>query len=378
MGAGRSASLPEPVVYGDFLDLRARVIANPQAANADDLARLLALNPYDLDSLKLAARFAERARDHASVICHATRVVELEQDAGPYWAMLGNAFWLSGDGANAERCLLRARDYKADHPQSAAILGDIHLAARDYAGAAGHYREAVRREPDRAELWMKLADTQQALGRKPDVALALEEVLKRKPEMWDKRTQLIDYYLDTAAGEAAKRHLQTSLSLLPGDVSLLSRLAAYAERLGQPQDALRLWARTIELDRSYEPGHYSLARIYKDAGSWDKALSAAETGVGAAPKSARLAALEADALSALDRIEDSRLFLRAEILQINDRELLRRAADSEDRYGSSSAKYYEPLVAALRGAGEAESVWRPAAERGLRASIREGSEEHKS
>jgi hypothetical protein len=182
----------------------------------------------------------------------------------------------------------------------------------------------------------------------------------------------MDYYLDTAAGEAAKRHLQTSLSLLPGDVSLLSRFATYAERLGQPQDALRLWARTIELDRSYEPGHYSMARIYKDAGSWDKALSAAETGVAAAPKSARLAALEADALSALDRIEDSRLFLRAETLQIEDGELLRRAADSEDRYGSSSAKYYEPLVEALRGAGEAESVWRPAAERGLRASIREG------
>jgi len=365
-------ALPEPVVYGDFLDLRARVIANPQAATADDLARLLALNPYDLDSLKLAAGFAERARDYASVIRHATRVVELEESAGPYWAMLGYGYWGVGDGANAERCLLRAREYKADHPRSAAILGDIHLAAKDYAGAAGHYREAVQREPDRTELWLKLADTQQALGRKPDVALALEEVLKRQPEMWDKRTQLMDYYLDTADGEAAKRHLQTGLGLLPGDVSLVSRFAAYAERLGQPQDALRLWARTIELDRSYEPGHYSLARIYKDAGSWDKALSAVETGVGAAPKSARLAALEADALSALDRVEDSRLFLRAEILQIKDSGLLRRAADSEDRYGSSSAKYYEPLVAALRGAGEAESVWRPAAERGLRASIREG------
>jgi tetratricopeptide (TPR) repeat protein len=142
--------------------------------------------------LKLAAGFAERARDHASVIRHATRVVELEDAAGAYWAMLGYAFWLSGDGANAERCLLRARQYQADRPQSAAILGDIHLAARDYAGAADHYREAVRREPDRAELWLKLADTQQALGRKPDVALALEEVLKRKPEMWDKRSQLMD------------------------------------------------------------------------------------------------------------------------------------------------------------------------------------------
>src|SRR5450759_650232 len=364
-------ALPEPTAYGEFLALRAKASANPPEASAEDLARLLAVNPYDLESLKLAAGFAERARDHASVIRHATRVVELEEANGPYWAMLGYAYWLSADGANAERCLLRARECKADHPQSAAILGDIHLAAKDHAGAAVHYREAVRREPDRVELWLKLADTQQALGRKPDVALALEEVLKRRPEMWDKRTQLMDYYLETAGTAAAKLHLQTGMGLLPGDLPLVSRFAVYAERLGQPQDALRLWARTIELDRTYEPGHYSLARIYKEAGAWDKALTAAEAGFAAAPKSARLAALEADALTALDRVEDSRLFLRAETARIPDRELLRRAADSEDRYGRSSPKYYQPLVEALRAAGEAESVWRPVAERGLRAAIRE-------
>jgi hypothetical protein len=364
-------ALPEPPAYGEFLALRAKVSANPAVASADDLTHLLAVNPYDLESLKLAAGFAERARDHASVIRHATRVVELEEANGPYWSMLGYAYWLSADGANAERCLLRAREFKADHPQSAAILGDIHLAAKDHAGAAVHYREAVRREPDRVELWLKLADTQQALGRKPDVALALEEVLKRRPEMWDKRTQLMDYYLETAGAAAAKLHLQTGMGLLPGDLPLVSRFAVYAERLGQPQDALRLWARTIELDRTYEPGHYSLARIYKEAGAWDKALTAAEAGFAAAPKSARLAALEADALTALDRVEDSRLFLRAETARIPDRELLRRAADSEDRYGRSSPKYYQPLVEALRAAGEAESVWRPVAERGLRAAIRE-------
>jgi tetratricopeptide (TPR) repeat protein len=365
-------ALPEPAAYGEFLVLRAKVSANPPAASADELARLLAVNTYDLDSLKLAVGFAERARDYPTVIRHAARVVEMEPENGTQWAMLGSAHWQAGDGINAERCLLRAREFKADHPQSAAILGDIHIAAKDHAGAAEHYREAVRREPDRVPLWLKLADTQQALGHKSEAALALEEVLKRQPAMWDKRTQLIDYYLETAGDVAAKGHLQTGIGLLPGDLSLVSRFAVYAERLGQPPDALRLWARTIELDRSYEPGHYGLARIYKDAGTWDKALSAAEAGVAAAPKSARLAALEADALTGLDRLEDARLFLRAETSLIDDRELLRRAADLEDRYGSESPKYYEPLVAALRGAGETESVWRPAAERGLRASIREG------
>ena len=237
------------------------------------------------------------------------------------------------------------------------------MAARDHNGASVHYREAVRREPERVELWLKLADTQQALGRKSDAAAALEEVLKRKPAMWDKRTQLMDYYLEAADGNAAKRHLQTGMGMLPDDVPLVSRFATYAERLSQPQDALRLWGRAIELDVAYEPGHFAVARLYKDSGNWAKALAAAEAGMAAA-KSARLAALEADALTALDRTDDARLFLRAVTAQMKDRELLARAADFEDRYGGAASKYYWPLVEALRGAGEAESNWRAVAERG--------------
>jgi tetratricopeptide (TPR) repeat protein len=370
--SGSADTLPEPAAYGEFLELRARLSANPAEVKADDLSRLLAVNPYDLESLKLATGFAERAGDHAAAIRYASRVVELDESAGPYWATLGNAYWLSGDGANAERCLLRARQCQADHPQSAAILGDIHLAARDFAGAGAHYAEAVRREPGRVPLWLKLADARQAAGSKPEAALALEEALKRQPLMWDRRTQLMDYYLEAGGAGAAKQHLETGIVLLPAEVSLVRRFAAYAERLGEPREALRLWTRTIELDAAYEPGHYALARLYKDSGDWEKARAAAEAGVAAAPESVRLAALEADALTALGRIEDSRLFLRASTARLKDRELLGRAADYEDRYGTSSPQYYEPLVAALRGAGEADSVWRPVAERGLAASIREG------
>ena len=359
-------ALPEPAVYGEFLALRAKVSANPPAAAAEDVARLLAVNPYDLDSLKLAAGVAERAGDHASVIRHAARVVELEAANGAYWAMVGYAYWRAGDGANAERCLLRARQCQADPPQSAAILGDIRLAALDYAGAGAHYAEAVRREPDRVPLWLKLADARRALGSKPDAALALEEALKRQPLLWDRRTQLMDYYLETGGAAAAGQHLATARGLLPADVSLVSRFAAYAERLGQPREALGLWTRTIQLDAAYEPGHYALARLYKDSGDWPKARAAAESGLAAAPESARLAALEADALTALGLFEDSRLFLRASTARRKDRPLLARAADYEDRYGTSSPQDYEALVAALRGSPEPDSVWRPLAERGLR------------
>ena len=46
--SGSPDTLPQPAAYGEFLKLRAGVAANPAGARAEDLSRLLAVNPYDL------------------------------------------------------------------------------------------------------------------------------------------------------------------------------------------------------------------------------------------------------------------------------------------------------------------------------------------
>jgi tetratricopeptide (TPR) repeat protein len=368
-----ATSLPDLPEYEEFLARRARILhTTPTAA---DFAALLAVNPSDLDTLKLAADAADRAHDTASAIRYTDRIVELEPDDGPYWARLGISYWQTGDPDNAERCLLRARNLGADPFQSAAILGDIRSRKADYSGAVEHYREALRREPDRLELWLKLSDGERRLKRRPEAAQALEEALKRKSDLWPRRIQLIDYYLETADMGAAKRHLAAGIPLLPPDTSLVIRFAVYSERLGLLQDANRLWTRVIALDPSNELGHYSLARLYESTGTWDKALAAAENGLRVAPRSVRLVALQADALVALGRVEDARRVLRSAAGPLPDADLLRRAADLEDRYGSDSPKYYRALLEAMRTAATPEPAWRPLAERGLAASIRESETE---
>ena len=65
------------------------------------------------------------------------------------------------------------------------------------------------------EWWLKLADAEQSSDRKPEVARALEEALKRKPDLWPRRTQAMEHYLEPGDTGAAKRHLAAAIPLLP-------------------------------------------------------------------------------------------------------------------------------------------------------------------
>jgi Flp pilus assembly protein TadD len=371
---GTTATKPLPAVaeYGMFLELRSRLRAG--GVSAPDLAALLAVNPADRESLRMAVDFADRSGEPAQAASFAKRILNLEPENGPYWSRLAYFHWQAGDTEAAESGFLRARTLQADHPQSAAILAGIRAGKKDFSGAVEHYREALRREPERLDLRLAISEAYRSLDRKTDLALALEEVLKRKPDLWAGRTELIDWYLQAGDGAAVRSHVEAALPLLPDNAALLAAFAGYCERLERPRDALRLWSRVVELDGASEIAHYSLARLQRDGGDWNASLAAAEAGTRAVPASARLIAIEVDALSATGRIDRAREVLREACARLADAELFQRAADFEDRYGASAPKYYRGLVEALQRNGEPEAKWKPAAERGLRASIRSASE----
>jgi tetratricopeptide (TPR) repeat protein len=383
--------LPSPAEFADFLNRRAALVRALAATGAPaapalsewnaNLARVLALNPYDRESLGLAVDFADRTHDYPSAVRYASRISEIEPENGANFARLGVFRWNAGDSQGAQQGLLRARELHADHPQSAAILGDIHAAAKDYKAAVTEYSEAVKREPERVELWLKLADNQEAAGSRSGSALALEEALKRRPEMWDRRTQIIDYYLSAGDGVQALRQVQTAIPLLPADARLDSRFAEYAERLERADDAAKLWARVIELDRVNEAAYYSLARLQSQAKKWDQVLATTEAGVTAVPSSGRIEILRVDALTALGRIDDARRDARRAADRFSDPQLNIRAAVFEDRYGTDAPQYYKAAIETSvdraakpdksRGAELDEDGLRAAAEHGLISSIRE-------
>ncbi len=86
---------------------------------------------------------------------------------------------------------------------------------------------------------------------------------------------------------------------------------------------------------------------------------------------ARAVLVKVDSLTAEGRIDEARVAAKSGADRISDRALFARAATFEDRYGTGAPRYFKSLVETLRSAGEPESVWHAAAERGLMASIRE-------
>ena len=116
-------------------------------------------NPYDRESLGHGDGFrgaAPRTRlPFRYPICRPESGRELEPANGPNFACcLG--FFRCADGETRRKpsghfCV--RGELNADHPQSAAILGDIRSGRKDYPVAAADYEEAVKREPKRIELW---------------------------------------------------------------------------------------------------------------------------------------------------------------------------------------------------------------------------------
>ena len=186
----------------------------------------------------------------------------------------GLNYWRVKDGDNAERCLLSAREKSADVRESASILGDIHEARKDPAGAAGHYREAARREPARAELWLKLADASEAANREADSVSAVEEALKLEPDLWTRRIGLVGAL---PGGERRKRRAAaprdgaTAAARRWRDDGQVRGLLGKAGRASA--EALALWRRTMELDPKNETGYFSVARLLGEAGEWGKRRS---------------------------------------------------------------------------------------------------------
>ncbi|MEP7353223.1 MAG: tetratricopeptide repeat protein, partial [Acidobacteriota bacterium] len=373
---GDFSTLPDPSAYADLLKLRsdtALSINAPATLPGDAIAqlnRLVSLNPDDVDTLKLAVDYTERVRNYTQAANYAQAMVGRDASNGSYWARLGVDQAQSGASDNAERSLLKARELGVDHPQSARILGELHFARKDYAGAETHLKEAVRREPDRVEVRLALADVHKQLNQTDLLTQDLEQALQSSPDLLDRRVQLIAVYLDRGDKTDARRHLQAGIGKPPSDAKIAGQFAALCERLDEPDQSLKLWSQAIQLDPTMESAHYGLANLQYQGKNWDKALAAADAGILAAPQSGRLQGTRAEVLVALGRVDEARLSLRGAAEKTPIPEVLTTAAMLEDRYGVQSPAYYRTLVQEARDRSAPDSEWKPLAQQGLRASLR--------
>ncbi len=139
-----------------------------------------------------------------------------------------------------------------------------------------------------------------------------------------------------------------------------------------PEESLSVWKNVIEADPASELAHYRVARLLLDGGGLAESLAAAEKGIEAAPKSARLYLIKAEALDRQSRYFEARQTLRNASKSVADVELLGRLAEMEDVTGLAAPQAYMAMFLARDKANSHSPEPVRTLERALEVSVRDG------
>ena len=378
------ATLPSLEAYAELENLQKQLsdldrVEQPDASQVQQtralLERALAINARDKVALRAGANLYKRGRDYRTAADLIDKLLEVQPRDSGLEAELGHCRYLAGDMDGAEKALLLARESKAGGPTTPEELARIHLARKDDAGALPFLEETLALVGGRAELWFTRADVASRLGNWEKLADSLEKGLKIDRQNLDRRTALVQLYLDHAAGDKALPHVRFVTAAFPRDAAVRRRYAEFLDQLNRPEEALAAWKKTIESDASLEPAHYRVARLLLDGGGVADSLAAAEEGLKAAPQSARLYLIKAEVLERQGRYFDARQTLRSASKVVEDVPLLARLAEMEDVSGPAPRAYVN-LVLAGEKAGANSPELAQALERGLEVAVRD--EDHKS
>ena len=381
MFAAPGAPLPDLVSYAELrrtAKQAAELVGNEKAdaAQAQHVRELLEaalrINPLDGEALRAGADFYQRYKDFKTAAMLLAWLKETHPQDGALDAELGVAEFRAGNFEAAEKALLTARERKAGDSAVREALARIHLERKDDSGALRFLDETLALDPRNTDLWFTRADVAGRLHDWNRAADSLEKGLALDGHNLARRTSLIELYLEHDAAERALGHVRRVTAALPEDAAIGRRYAEFLERLSQPEEALAVWKKTLEADPAMEPAHFRVARLLLDKNSVADSLAAAGRGLEAAPKSARLYLLKAEALERQGQYFAARQTLRAASSAVRDEALLARLAEMEDASGEAAAQVYLALADAHANDGARSPQTTAWLERGLEVALRDG------
>ena len=198
---------------------------------------------------------------------------------------------------DARRFTRAAQDYRdafeltANRAESHAALGAFEMASGNLAGAARHYEDALRLDPDFLPARLNRADVLRGLGEDARAGAILREGLNGHPEDAALRHAYGLYLVRAGDSEAALQSLRRAAELEPSNSRYAYVLAVALHSLGERQEALELleYARA-EFPADYDIG-WALATMRRDSGDLTGAREAARALARAYPDSPEVAAL---------------------------------------------------------------------------------------
>ena len=197
----------------------------------------------------------------------------------PAWYRLGVSLLLTGELADAQTALERARAIDEDSALVLAALADVASARGDHRAALGLLTRAVELEPEAGQLAYKLAMTHRALGdgerakawlaRSPDNRLApkIDDPVLLDVARMSRSARFYEIAAEWALGrgdlDGAIDALRSAAALAPDDVGLALRVATALGDAGREALAVAETRRALRLDEQSAPAWYRLAWLLR-------------------------------------------------------------------------------------------------------------------
>ncbi len=370
----RYAELRQHVESARKLESEAQPTQEQAGQIRAELEAAMRINPSDPDALRLGADFYARFKDYAT----AAQLLEILAEGQPtdaaLLAELGHAHFAAQQFPEAEKALLRARELGGGDARQAEELARIHIARQDDAGALPFIEESLAKQAGSQPLWYLRADVAARLKDWNKQAASLERGIAQGGDTLERRTSLVRLYLDHQAGGQALPHIEAVVAALPKDAKVGRTYAEFLDELHRSADALAVWKKVLELDPTLEPAHFRVTRLLIEKGSLPDALTSADAGLAAAPKSARLYVAKSEILEKQGAFYESRDVLR-KAASLDDPELLARLSELEDISGSAAARSYLHLAESLEKASPLSPEYVRALQRGLETALRDNDAE---
>lgn len=229
---------------------------------------------------------------------HFRRALELRSDDAPARLRLARVELARGDLAAARKLLLKLTDEEGVAAAAHADLATIAEATHELDGAIEHYRAALDKQPQAAQLYYPLAAAVRRAGK---VAQAQKLAARASPSA---RIRFVDPIVEEVSSltagseiysrlatrairsgdlEAASEALRVALELRPDDDRARSNLAAVELERGNLAAAERLLRQTLNRDPDYAHAHFNLGRLLERRGAMDEAAGHYAAAVEADP-----------------------------------------------------------------------------------------------
>lgn len=180
------------------------------------------------------------------------------------------------DAGNHAEAVALLREAILDDPGDATLRADLGVALEtleDYDGAAQAYAAAAALEPDNPIYHFNQGAVAQAQGRPHDAAGHYLDALEREPLFAEAYYNLGTLFFDAGHLEIAAEHYGNALTARPDYAEAASNLGLTLRRLGRMDAAIEQFQLALKLRSDLTITHSNLGLTLAEAGRYDEAIA---------------------------------------------------------------------------------------------------------